>query len=66
MGEKNNTVGGVGFEDKLWAAAGKLRGQIYNGSPTSNTSGEGDIAALSRSIADARVDLNPHQISAVG
>jgi len=28
MGENSNTVGGLGFEDKLWATADKLRGNM--------------------------------------
>jgi adenine-specific DNA-methyltransferase len=40
------------YHSKLWAHALTLRGS------------GGDIAALSRSIENARVDLNPHQIDA--
>ena len=40
------------YYSQYWANALTLRGS------------GGDIAALSRSIANARVDLNPHQIDA--
>ena len=40
------------YHSQYWAHALTLRGS------------GGDIAALSRSIANARVDLNPHQIDA--
>jgi hypothetical protein len=40
------------YHSQYWAHALTLRGSA------------GDIAALSRSIANARVDLNPHQIDA--
>lgn len=40
------------YHSQYWASVLTLRGS------------GGDIAALSRSIANARVDLNPHQIDA--
>ena len=45
--------------------AGQARAPRTNSAHTLTLRGSGgDIAALSRSIANARVDLNPHQIEA--